>query len=256
MSKAKDDKIHIPVDLDDRGAFTAVVLVTFLLCGCVYALNIPFLINVFAADFGILSNLTIIFYLIIMGVIGFVVYEHRKKLTKSIKKDWKRTLKQWSPKLLMLLLCIVMICEEMKWFITLVTENPDSYSVKTIKDIIIGALSEVPDGAKLHVTMAVAGFRFAIIAVILYGIGFLLYFREQVVSFLKDEKNGSLLFFSALFFIFIFCSILTGAYGFRGSRIFEQATEFLASVTLLTYILNQKSAEKALSKFLKLANMN
>ena len=251
MSKAKDDKIAIPVDMDDKGAFTAVVLVTFLLCGFVYTFDMPFLTNLFASDFGIITNLTIIFYLIIMGVIGHVIYEQRSKLTKSFKKDWKKTLGVWSPKFLLCALCLIMICEEMKWFITLISENPDEYSVKTIKEIIIGALSEVPKGAKLHVTMAVAGVRFALIAAVLYGIGFMLYYHQKTRAFIKDEKNNSMIFFAALFCLFQIFSILTGAYGFKGSQIFEQATEFLASVTLLTYILNQKSAEKALSKFVK-----
>ncbi len=227
--------------LDNKEIYAAGILICFFLSGAVYALNIPFLSDIFTNDFGIFSNLTIIAYsaVIFLTLKSYIRGNNLPKPKEAQAGNFplkNHLANNWNY-LLIAFLSFLMIGDEVKWFIPFLANNPGDYSVFGLKDIVIAALSKVPEKSGLNVVMAIAAVRFFIIAGILYFIGFLLFYRKLIIAFINKPRSGEYLFYGGMFGLFIILSLITAAYGFRGSAVFEQSMELCASMSLLGYVL-------------------
>ncbi len=216
-------QIHIT---NDRLVFGAVVVCVFVICILLYPLSGTFIGKLFTADYGIFNNLTVMIFLLCAAINAQVLTAYCKHST------------------VMILLCLFMIGEELEWLVPLDAKALETQQIRTVKDIIIACFGEVPDNAGLEFAMLIAAGRFLLIALPLYALAFLAFYRKPTFDYLEKSENSRWFFYvtavTLLLLLSICCRGTTGLL----VHLVEKAANFCVSAGMLLYTLAKLSPQK------------
>lgn len=143
--------------------------------------------------FGFLDNMTITFYLLSVGLYTWIIMSRLRGMANK-----KAYLIKSLPILCVLSISLVLLGDKLLGIWALSTYGSDM-PVLSLREVIRIGISPLPEKVDLDLSLIAAWVRFTILAVVAYGIGTLLYFKNKVIPILhawvqKQEGMATILF--------------------------------------------------------------
>ena len=179
--------------------------------------------------YGVYENLTILFYVLAIGLAGKIVWQRRKQ-------GWK----SWGLWAAVAILAAIFIGEEFRWGIPFFYDDFREWPVISIQSILARSYEGVPDGAGMKMVAMIAGLRILGILGVIYAVMGAVYYRNKIQWNKINFKQPGILY-AAVFVGFFAGSIVMDAEIIPGRRIFEECFEMLAAAAYGVGIFSTKS---------------
>lgn len=246
MNKNHDKTLSAQLHIaNDRLVSVAAIVGIFCLCAGIYPLSHSFIGRVFASDFGILSNLTLILLLISVGIVVTGLKGRCGEIQKRLIQNWASGLKLVAPDLGLILLCLLLCGESVNWLLPISEGGKNPQTLVTIKDILAAAFRDVPEKMELSQAMVIAGARLAFILGPLYLLGFLVVRYQTVIKTLESPENADTLIYAGAFIPLVILSVAIAAFENKSLEIFEKGSNLGQAVCIMLYLLKTKKLPPA-----------
>ncbi len=235
--KIMGNQFHIQ---NDRQIFGLVLLAIFSLCVAIYPLRHSFIGRVFAADFGILSNLTLLLLLLCVWILFINLNYRRQEIKKTLIQKRAVGLKVIAPDLAMISLCIFLCGESLNWFLPYLDTGDSSQPFMTFNDILAAGFREVPDKIELSRAMMIAAARLILILAPLYLLAFLTVHYQTVIKALQNADHANIAIYGSAFIVLFVLALLMAVFEDKSTAIFERGSSLGQTVCLSLYLLKTK----------------
>ncbi len=239
--KTPPKQIHIQ---NDRFVFGAVILGLLCLCAAIYPLKETFIGELFAADFGIFNNLTVIIYLLSIAVIALGLAEGRLEWIKVFQQGLRQGMRRIAPNLGMIVFGVFMIGEQVNWLIPLSGGESSQDTIMSVQDALIASFSATPEKAGLEAAMAIGIARFVLIFGALYALGFMVIKGKKLRGVIENPHNKDAVFYGGCFLIFWLFGMVLRTGACSGFAIFEKGTSLAQAVCLAFYCVTEFQKER------------
>ena len=170
---------------------------------------------------GIFENLTVLFYLMVLGLGVKAVYERYTQGWRS----W------WVPGVLALI-GFIAVGEEFRWFLPYILEDPGAWPILSLQDILALSFEPVPERTSFDIAIVIAVTRFSLLIAVLYGLGALIYFQKGALKTLGKHVKTPYFAYGVLFVGLTGLAILLDSDILPGRKIFEECLEMCAALAL------------------------
>jgi hypothetical protein len=186
------------INIDDATFFKGAVIAALVLSGLVYGSEI--LRGIFLSDFGLYANLAVLFYLLAFGY-GL------KGISGINLENWEK----FRPLAVLSFLALVMAAEELRWGLPFLQDEDAEWRIQRMRDLISMALVGIPEKSSLWMAGVVAGTRLLLILMVIYAIGFAVYYRARLAPLWRKFRSHKAFLYACFFIVFFLLTVVLTA---------------------------------------------